>query len=65
MERGVLFSDRGIPSLQYQKSFCWAETPRSSFWDEEDQDISLHQEVTREKARDYDIFMEIVTEDFY
>ncbi len=62
MEKGILFSEIGRPSREYEKSFCFAETPRSSYWDEEEPNA----EVTREEAQRYDAIMEqIIAADFF
>lgn len=60
MEKGILFSKAEKTPKEYQKSFCFAEMPKSAFWDGEDQIGSVRREVTQEEARRYDAIMEEV-----
>lgn len=61
MEEGILFLKAEKAPLEYQKSFCFAGTQRSAFWDGE-----AHAEVTHEEALYYDAVMEkIVSAQFF
>lgn len=52
MEQGILFSELGKAPLEYQKSFCFAETPKSTFWDDEEE--NLEETTSPGEAKYYD-----------
>lgn len=58
MEQGILFLKPEKAPVEYQKSFCFAETPRSDFWDGNDPTGRTQPEVTREEAQFYDLIMQ-------
>lgn len=58
MEKGILFSKADKTTREYHKSFCFAETPKSAFWDRNDQTERPCGKVSREEARSYDAIME-------
>jgi len=61
MEKGILFSKAKKTTREYEKSFYFAETPWSAFWDREEQ-----REVTREEALRYDAIMQnVILKQFY
>ena len=58
MEQGILFSKADKTTREYRKSFCFAETPKSAFWDRNEQTERPGGKVTREEAMSYDAIME-------
>lgn len=57
MERGILFSKAEKPTREYCKAFCFADTPKSAFWDRKDPEETAQRPVTGKKARYYDEIM--------
>ncbi len=62
MEQGILFSKAEKSTREYRKSFCFADTPKSAFWDREEQGGP----VTEEMAQRYDeIMKKIISPQFF
>lgn len=58
MEKGILFSKAEKATCEYEKSFCFGETPRSVYWDRTEQASSLRREVSHEEAQYFDEIMD-------
>ena len=54
MERGILFSKAEKSAREYCKAFCFADTPKSAFWDRKDSKAADQKQITEKRAQYFD-----------